>query len=382
MSNPNKDCYQVKVVATMTNELKCLYEKLGVGMFNVNVLSNFDALLRTDEPPANESNPYELVLLPKILEVEFDKCDCDKVTFTVYVELPYLTLDDVYANEDDCPDQKVLAVEHKISTCGHLHPVSLKTFTVYPLPQFCNSRGFNTECWDYEQCRVPCVPEEVQECDRSVRNARNARQVECVPKPLPSIEPSSSFRVTFPLSREVACLIPEFGLSGFYLKNLISANLKTKVRLVPGNVVLTKGCGGIPGALLSYDPDRCEACLEFCEEDYDCIVEGYEHLFNIELKKDGVIVAPTVESMALSRRFDVKGVSKCTEKTLFSFELCFKPPLTPVPEESSVMNYRIVGNTPGNVCYEFKSVCVSDPLPTEAPPTTCPTTTTIAPIPQ
>jgi hypothetical protein len=378
MSSENtdyKDCYQVKVLATMTNELKCLYEKLGVGMFQVRAISNFDALLKTDEPLTNESNPDDLSLNPEILEVEFDKCDSDKVTFTVYVELPYLTLDDVDANEDTCPDQKVLAVEHKISTSGHIHPISIKTFTVYPLPQFCNSRGFETDCWSYEQCRVPCVPEEEVEA-----RGRNMRQVmECVSKPLPDFAPSSSFRLTFPLSREVASLIPEFGLSGFYLKNLVSANLKTKVRLVPGNVVLTKGCGGVPAALLSYDADRCEACIEFCEdeEEQSCITQGYEYLFNIDLNKEpSSIVVPTVESMALTRRFDVKGVSKCTEKTLFSFELCFKPPLTPVPDDVTVMNYNIIGNTDGDVCYEFKSVCVDEVLPTEAP-TTCPPTTTV-----
>ena len=326
----NKECYQVKVEATMTNELKCLYEKLGDDMFQIRVLSNFDALLVEPNPI-----PSEFMLSPEILEVEFDKCDCDKVTFTLYVELPCLIIPDVDENDDMENDKKVLPVDYNITTSGHKHPVSIKTFTVYPLAENCNSRGFDTECWSYEICRVPCLDASEQ------------------------IPASESFRVTFPLSREVACLVPEFGLSGFYLKNLVSANLKTKVRLVPGNVVLTKGEGGIPGALLSYDPERCEACLEFCTEDYECIIKGYEHLFNVACGTSPA--SPTVADMALNRRFDVKGVSKCTEKVLFSFELCFKPPLACNSETSmmDVMNYKIIGNTSGDVCYEFKSVCVT-----------------------
>jgi hypothetical protein len=315
MSNP-KDCYQVKVDANMTNELKCLYEKLGVGMFNVKLTCPFDPALEVPD------------LNPEILEVEFDKCDHNKVTFTLYVELPNVTLPDVDDNLDGNPDMKVMPVEHQITTSGHLKPVDITTFTVYPLPSNITGRAFETECYGYEICRVPCKYEEM---------SNNA------------VLGANSFRVTFPLSKDVACLIPDFGLSGFYLKNLISTSVKAKVRLVPGNIVPEKGTGQIPGGLLTYDPDRCEACLEFCESEYECIIEGYEHLFNVNDVKD--VEAPTLETMALSRRFDVKGVAKCTEKTLFSFELCYKPPL--VENEAGLMNYRLISNTPGDYCTEF-----------------------------
>ena len=311
MPSPTKDCYQVKVNATMTSELKCLYEKLGVGMFQVELTCP----------------PEESTLNPEILEVEFDKCDCSKVTFTVYVELPNVL------DTSGCVVE-TLPVEHRVTTTGHMRPVPITVFTVYPLPQTVSSRGFDTECYEYEICRVPCQSQCVTECSECPEACTNP----------------NSFRVVFPLDKGVACLIPDFGLSGFYLKNLVSSSLKTKVRLCPANAPPKEGCGGIPGALLSYDPERCEACLEFCDsqEEYECISKGYEHLFNYSGCPP---CAVKIEDMALTRRFNVKGVSKCTETTLFSFELCFKPPL--VENSDSVMNYKIVSNVDGETCYEF-----------------------------
>lgn len=313
MSN-TKDCYQVKVHATMSNELQCLYEKLGDSMFTVKLTSSFDPALNVPE------------LNPEILVVEFDKCDKKSVTFMLYIELPNVTLSDVDDDLNNEPDMKVLPVEHRICTTGSRSSIELATFTVYPLPLNVTSRGFESTCYTYEICRVPC------------RCASG-----------PRIPSSNKFRVTFPLSKEIACLIPEFGLSGFYLKNLISTSVKAKVRLCPGNFSPAAGTGQIPGALLTYDLDTCEACLEFCESDYACIIEGYEYLFNVQ--SGTMVVAPTLETMALTRRFDVKGVAKCTEKTLFSFDLCYKPPL--VENEDNVMNYRIDSGTTGDYAYEF-----------------------------
>lgn len=311
-----KDCYQVKVNATMTSELKCLHEKLGVEMFCIEVTC-----------------PTEVPLNPEILEVEFDKCDCSKVTFTVRVELPgELDVSECLVN--------VVPAEHRITTKGHKNPVSVVVFTVHPLPRHVSSRGFDTECYDYEICRVPCT----------------AETTVC---PDPLCTNPNSFRVVFPLSQEVACLVPDFGLSGFYLKNLVSSSLKTKVRLCPANSPPKEGCGGIPGALLSYDPERCEACLEFCDsqDEYECITKGYEHLFNYSGTPP---MAVSIEDMALTRRFNVKGVSKCTETTLLSFELCFKPPFS--ESAGDVMNYKIVPNVEGETCYEFFCKEVVSPI--------------------
>jgi hypothetical protein len=311
----------------MTSELKCLYEKLGVNMFDVEQVTKFDEALNV---------PH---LRERILETEFDKCDPCKVTFTVFVQLPRVTLVSPAVDicpEDEVPDVRVLPVEYRIVTGGHLRSLEMNVFTVYPLAEDCVSAGFETECYSYEICRVPC-------CDE------NSGEISSCSSPA---EPNY-FRVTFPLSREVACLIPEFGLSGFYLKNLVSTSLKTKVRLCPGNFVPEKGSGQIPAGVLSYDPERCEACLEVCatQGEYECITEGYEHLFNFPPNNDPDV--PTIEDMALTRRYDVKGVSKCTEKSLLSFELCYKAPLSRNPDD--YMNYRITSEVDGDYCFEFKS---------------------------
>jgi hypothetical protein len=331
------DCYQVKVHATMTNDLKCLYEKLGTGMFEI------IALLDHDISP--------LLADPQILEVEFDKCDTSKVTFTVYVELPRVTLDGIdFDPVDGQNDVRVLPVEYTIRTKGHLHTLELVTFTVYPLAYdgvyqsppvhtgAVTSAGYETECYSHEQCRIQCA----NECD--------------IPAP-------DSFRVVFPMNRDVACLIPEFGLNGFYLKNLVSANLKTKVRLVSGN----NPNAVIAAALLSYDPERCEACLEFSEADAGEIVTGYEYLFTADsIGMTSVSVRtynqPSLSEMATNRRYNVRGVSKCTEKDLFTFEICFKPSLvSTICQRQPVMNYGIDAISTEHWCYQFENSIENTP---------------------
>lgn len=309
-----KECYQVKVDATMTNELLSLYSKLGQNMFKVRALSAFDSSL--DVPDLN----------PEILEVVFDKCEPCKVTFTLYVELPRVRQNDSITT---------LPVEYSVYTGGHLRPYELRTVIVYPLPENVNSKGCENDCYSYEICRVECKDDESS---------------------ISSMIESHGFKLVFPLSRELACLVPEFGLSGFYLKNLNSANLKTKVRLVPTNFVPEKNTGQIPAALLSYDPEACEAYLEFSnnpvggQELYRSLTAGYEYLFNYV--PGDVPPAPTLDDMAMKRNYSLRGVSKSTETELLNFDICYKPSLvTP----SGYYNYTIVVNGVDNYCYEFLS---------------------------
>jgi len=372
MTNCN-DCYQVKVRAPMNNELKCLVEKLGTDMF----------VVKTDQ----ES------LRPRILDVQIDECDCDTLIFTLYVALPVIR---------DPSDNivSITATEFVITTSGHLKPCVVIIFTVYPLPLNTSCRGFDTECHKFDYCRVPCRrlvepgfggdkdcgcgcgdcdDEEGETYDtesRSVVSRSKSNVKSCADKKdnkksgnKEAEDDESStmtsrsvvscvnslvcqpncFKVTFPMTKEVACTVPDFGLSGFYLKNITSGNMKVKVRLVPRNFVPQPNTGQIPAALLSYDHETCRACLEFCEDDYETITAGYEYLFNY-LAGD-VPQAPTIESMSFTRKFEVKGVAKCTEKTLFVFDLCLDPPL--VRNTHNVMNYRIMPDVMGDVCYEF-----------------------------
>lgn len=308
----------------MTSELKCLYEKLGKGLFVVE-----------NTCPPDDGDLQEAVLDPKILDITFDKCDPCKVTFDVYVELPCVEVPDADPEDDDDDANtnlpRVLPQELRIRTDGHMGDHhELLTFVIYPLPTTVNSRSFRTECYCYDICRVPC-PEISGDEGGTIRDEG-------------VVEVPSRFRVIFPLSKEIACLIPEFGLSGFYLRHLVSTSLKTQVALHPVNGGASTAVG-----LLSYDPDTCEACVEYDSLNTD-LGEGYECLIG------GSYSPPSIEEMAMARRFLVKGLSKCTEKVLLDMDVCFKTPLN-VGGENSVpagfTNYRIDAEVCGDLCSEF-----------------------------
>ena len=94
---------------------------------------------------------------------------------------------------------------------------------------------------------------------------------------------------------------------------------------------------------MSYDADKCEAILEVRTDKcfFDTNTKGYEYLFNID-PNDCCVCSPTLSDMAMTRRYEVRGVSKCTEKALLTFDICYNPPLVPLNcPNSNYMNYMI-----------------------------------------
>lgn len=331
---PSTDCYEVKVVATMTHELKCLFEKLGESLFTI------ERTCPPAEVKGGKVTWYEEE--PQILDITFDKCDPCKVTFIVYAELPCVKIIDGDLKDEDNDQNlnsfRVVEQEFRIRTTAHMGDYhELLTFVVYPLPECVSSRNFDTECYCYEICRVPCIRNNIMTTTKHQQQHDHH-----------DVSEPESFRIVFPLSQEIACLIPEFGLSGFYLKNLVATSLKTKVRLCP-----IGGRSAIAVGLLSYDSEKCEACLEYCstddEENLD-LASGYECLLDVS---PGQYFPPSLETMAASRRFVVKGLSKCTEKTLLDFGICFKPSLSDQDHKTPVMNYTITAEVCGDLCSEF-----------------------------
>lgn len=345
MSNSNKVCYQVKLHTTITSELKALYDQLGASVFSIKVSTTFDPILNVP------------TLSPEILDIDFDECDPCSVVFTLYIELPYVLLVNPQVDinpQDNIPDSSILPVEFRISTTSQFNSVAVSTFTIYPLPDNVNSRGFETACYKYRISRIQCKCVSTRGCG-------------C------NILPPTKFKIVFPLSKKIACLIPEFGLSGFYLRNLISSSLKTKVRMIPTTIVPAKDSGRIPAALLSYDPTTCTALLEFDEAEYTSILTGYEYLFNYNPSNPAN--PPTIQDMAMLRRYEVKGVSKCTEKTLLTFDLCFDPALIS-NSNSCVMNYNIVADFDCGECDDYCHQFEHNPPATTTTTTVAATTTT------
>ena len=103
------------------------------------------------------------------------------------------------------------------------------------------------------------------------------------------------------------------------------------------------------------------------------MVKGYKHLYDCsDVKSEEVankIMNPTsnpFEILSMFRRFEVRGVAKCTEQTLLAFDICHVPlkPLRVVDcndvveldDERSGVSYRVVLDEE-EYCYEFSLPC-------------------------
>jgi len=144
----------------------------------------------------------------------------------------------------------------------------------------------------------------------------------------PVLEPDT-LRLIFPLTKDLRCLVPDFGLPGAALNYAIS-ELTTKVRIVPRSSLADVACP----ALLTFDMKNCTACLEFDKNlvcGPDAINDiGYEQEFGVFGCKNNNgckkrTLSPCFEDLAMARRIDVMGVHKCTEKVFFSFQVCIVP---------------------------------------------------------
>jgi hypothetical protein len=242
-----------------------------------------------------------------------------------------------------------LPQKFKITSSASGHDREVITFLVNPLPYGTVSAGVFKDCYQYEVTRVAC--REAVDCSRSTTTTTSTtvapttslitttssttqapvhQPIECCRlcfSAPPVLEPDT-LRLIFPLTKEIRCLVPDFGLPGAVLNYALS-ELTTKVRIVPRSALADVAYP----ALLTFDMKNCTACLEFDKNllcGHDAINDiGYEQEFgvfgcksNSRCKK---ALSPCFEDLALARRIDVMGVHKCTEKVFFSFQICIVP---------------------------------------------------------
>jgi hypothetical protein len=254
------------------------------------------------------------------------------------------------------------------------HEREIVTFYVNPLPPNVVGSGVFNECYEYDITRVPC---------RTIKGCRTQADlmesgfidvatdnINCCG----SLNPigGNSLTITFPMTKEIKCIVPDFRLGGTVLNTLISSQLATKVRVV------SRSCPvfSIP-ALLTFDKEKCSVCLiislEYIALNKQDLV-GFEQFFgaygcakrccnatNIanrlsasdarstlfgqnccdEDKSNDSILCEIVKRycdcclgpassafmqfLASAKKLDVMGLDKCTEKVLFTFQVCYVP---------------------------------------------------------
>jgi hypothetical protein len=240
----------------------------------------------------------------------------------------------------------------------------------------------------------------------------------------------------FPMTKQIKCLVPDFGVTGTLL-NAALGTVGTLVRLV--SCTPCKFC--LP-AKLSFDKDNCTVCVEIKTDyimNYCCDAVGYEHRFSccedfrtgrrskchceVAQLKETLAVIQTAfgeadispdakksralwmtlgnkvfQLLARSKKIDVKGVNKCSENVLFSFQVCYFPyrgfcvdvsgckPVKTIPAPDSTDDVEVIDDeTDSNIflpatssyrvqadcefSYEFLKLCNEDV-------DVCPSTTT------
>lgn len=250
--------------------------------------------------------------------------------------------------------------KYKITSSASGVDREIITFLVNPLPHGTVSAGVFKECYQYEVTRVPCrILNDVNGCVPTTIGGTTTVAPPSCPSSCPTDSPSSAggttvkfqastsddccnvcfsappvleanvLRLVFPLTKEIRCLVPDFGLPGAALNYSIS-ELSTKVRLVPRSSLSDVAYP----ALLTFDVKNCTARLEF-DNSTLCGPEaindiGYEQEFgrlgcSKKFNACHRVISPCFEDLALARRIDVMGVHKCTEKVFFSFQVCIVP---------------------------------------------------------
>lgn len=347
------DCYQVVIQVDIPESAGCIARKYNnpLGCFSIKrVPSGADECKNMQEVDTSGVPPAVL------LRVDIDRCDCTKAVFTAYVKLSCNVLcftSDSGIQSDSQEPGLVNYNSEKFSLsfleCGH--ESELVTFLVNPLPYNVVVSGVSNNCCKYEITRVPCR-RLVASCTTCGTTAPESTTTETTLTPPPttaepifgdcccrdvnlSYYPGSVLNIMFPLTKDIKCLAMDLGLSGTMANIAMSTIIRAKVRLV-------SSCPfkfSLP-ALLTYDKTKCTACLEIvATPDYlHALIKGYEYLYgsigcgNDGDCKDDHTVSEILEGdfdiqtyfsvLASSKKIDVMGVDKCTEKIFFSFQLC------------------------------------------------------------
>jgi hypothetical protein len=380
------DCYQVTLKVKLSEKYGCIYRKYGnLECFNVRQVAP-GKVAGCDYSSVDQS--AEAAVIPNdgvIFAVELDRCDCTVAYFSIYVKLP-CKLQCIGAPQTTPavppPVQNIALTGNYESTkfslsfveCGHA--TEIVTFLVNPLPYNVVSSGLLNDCVSYEITRVPCRFSTTPQCvvpTTSTTSTTANPLGDCCCANVPPFFGGDVLQISFPLSEASKCILMDFGLSGTLLNIALSNIIKIKVRIVSNCPVKFS----FP-ALLTFDREKCKACLEVrplfaipqegmpggaLNPHY--LIAGYEYMYgtlgcllsgapvnfaelvcnddyqasqyifaNISepLDNDGDSINPDKPFLeranalyrlfASSTKLDVMGVDKCVEKVLFSFQLC------------------------------------------------------------
>lgn len=224
----------------------------------------------------------------------------------------------------------------------------IMTFYVKPLDPSIVSTGVFDKCYSYEITRVPERKFDPIHCEGQDKYAicSNGKLIPiappcdrfCVETPVSLV--SDTLHITFALTKDLKCLLADFSFPGT-VSNAVLGKLSTIVKIV-------SNCPqkfSFP-AKMTFDKINCTVCLEI----RTCAIHDYlqtsDHLYNSEFGRFGcaslckdtkcsgeINLASLFKSdnfsffdfLTMSRKLDVVGVHKCTEKTFFSFQVCTVP---------------------------------------------------------
>ena len=300
------DCYQVKLQVNLNEEEQNFFEKFGESIIKISRSKDNNVLSESIvETTLNKKSPSILNVTAYVeLERLFENVE-ETENLLQETTMPATTVPETTVPETTEPPlgggSSVEPARFNIFVRAGKYENRLVTFVVYPLKENVVAKGTFNDNLEYEITRVPCY-------DTSE-----------------SAEEPRKLRLVVPLTKDLQCLLPDLGLSGLLLNQAIETNLKTKVRIVTS----TPNMVSLP-AVMSFDKESCTACLEFdADKDYESMVKGYKYLYDCENVKSeelaNKIMSPMskpFEILSMFRSFEVKGVAKCTEKTLLSFDIC------------------------------------------------------------
>ncbi len=328
--------YHVKLQVRVSEEVRCFYEKFGRCIFNLkkvqekcpipcNTIKSCEcdsdstsseptttALPTTTEAESCSSDTVQCELKSYIMAVEFDKCDCTKATFTLFVtfgnkELLCSDAPCCVSNESHC--DKIFSDKYSICVGIHDYFHLVSTFVINSLPHGILSTGVVNDAYRYEIFRL----NKKEDCCESANP-------EC-------------FNIIFPMTENLKNMAFDLKLGGTAVKQIINTEVKIKVRVIGTSA---RNCSASFPALMVFNKTNCTACLEVCFDDVKCLKKGYEYAFKHDNKcecrcKKEQCAVKHLDDMSLEeiicifKRFDVVGLSKCTEKTLLSFQICHGP---------------------------------------------------------
>lgn len=220
-------------------------------------------------------------------------------------------------------EQKFKSEKFIITSGASGYERALITFLVNPLSKNVVSTGVFDKCYAYEITRVaprvfePATPPiyEVRDLAKCLDGRKiridTSDCIKCCPITQPVLAPNN-LHITFPLTKELKCLLPDFNLPGTYI-NAVEGSLPTLVRIVAA-------CPqkySFP-AKMTFDKIECTVCLEINEY----IAKRSYDPYNCEFKLGD---CNFFQFLSCARKFDVVGIQKCTEKIFFTFQVAEVP---------------------------------------------------------